>query len=196
MARQSDSNMTQRLPMLARLWNSPFAFRNPSLLEELEQGLFEPGFFNERRVFPNGVTIFEKGNQLVVKADVPGLTREEIEITYNKGILNIRTEHREEKEEKQGRDEGDQRQGRDEGDQRQGRGERDQRQGRGKDEREEPQGSLEKRYWSLSQCCSYAFPLPCPVDETKEPTASLDKGVLTLTFNKPQKDIAKRITIK
>lgn len=178
MARQSNSNAMQKFPLLARAWNSPFAFRNPSLLEEIEQSMFEPSFLNERRVFPNGVTIYEKGNQLVVKADVPGLTRDEIEITYNKGILNIRTEHREEKEESQGR----------EG--------KEERQGKGRDEKGEKQGEVEKRYWSLSQSCSYAFPLPCSVDETKEPTATLDKGVLTLIFNKPQKDVAKRIAIK
>lgn len=157
MARQSNTSVTQQFPLLARAWNSPFAFRNPSLLADLEHSMFEPSLFNERS-FPTGVTMFEQGNQLIVKADVPGLSREDIEITYNKGILNIRTEHKEEKEEKKGNE--------------------------------------ERRYWSLSQSQSYALTLPCSVDDIKEPTASLDKGVLTLTFNKPHKDAAKRITIK
>lgn len=156
MARQSNNSLMQQFPVLMRAWNSPFAFRNSGLLEQLES-MGEPGMLSDYSR-TSGLEIYEKGNQLVVKAEMPGLTGDDIEVTYNRGVLNIRAAQKEEKEEKQDKE--------------------------------------QTRYWSFSQSRSYTVTLPCPVDESNEPVASLENGILTLTFNKPQKDVAKRIQIK
>ena len=48
------------------------------------------------------IEVFERGNELVVKADVPGLKREEITVEIADQTLTIRGERTREKEEKDG----------------------------------------------------------------------------------------------
>lgn len=62
-------------------------FRNRDLWDDLEEGLFSE---SQQR---NGVTIYEQGNQLIVEAELPGARPEDVEITYSKGVLNIRCTH-------------------------------------------------------------------------------------------------------
>ena len=48
------------------------------------------------------VEVFERGNELVVKADVPGMKREEITVEIADQVLTICGERKREKEEKEG----------------------------------------------------------------------------------------------
>jgi HSP20 family protein len=86
----------------------------PRSLQELRQEMSRlwdamggPGFslrrfrpFLEEPAWP-AVDIFERNGALVVKADVPGLTAKDIEVTVNEGSVTISGERTEEKEVKE-----------------------------------------------------------------------------------------------
>ena len=57
--------------------------------EALEQQAFE-----ERAIAP-AVDIYERGNELVVLADMPGLTKDAISVSTEKGVLTIKGDKKE-----------------------------------------------------------------------------------------------------
>ena len=72
----------------------PF-FRPFSLLEEVEQ--------MARTVFETGMTpkidMFEEGEELVIKAEIPGISKNDLDIDLEGDVLTIKAEKKEEKEE-------------------------------------------------------------------------------------------------
>ncbi len=70
-------------------WSFPI-FRFPSFLEENEEEGW-PEHFSE----PSGLSVFEDDKHVTIEAAVPGLNPEEIEMTFEKGILWIKGEKKE-----------------------------------------------------------------------------------------------------
>lgn len=72
----------------------------PSLLNEMNE---LDSFFNN--VIPkdsfgsSGLSVYEDENHVYVEAHTPGIPSENIQVTYEKGVLWIRAEHSEEKKE-------------------------------------------------------------------------------------------------
>jgi HSP20 family protein len=62
----------------------------------------KPLFEGELPAWMPDIEVFERGSEIVVKADVPGLTREEIAVDIADQTLTIRGERKREKEEKKG----------------------------------------------------------------------------------------------
>jgi len=70
--------------------------------------LFE-GFFRPMRAFPEmesgglipSVDVKEENDVYVVKADLPGVKKEDIDVSLQEGVLTINAESKEEKEEKE-----------------------------------------------------------------------------------------------
>jgi HSP20 family protein len=94
---------------------SPFSFMR-RFSEEMDRlfedfgfgrGLLTPGFGRglsrlgdtERSVWSPQVEVFERGGQLVVRADLPGMTKDDIDIEVADGALVIRGERKSEREE-------------------------------------------------------------------------------------------------
>ena len=113
-AQQTD--ITRREQYAPSLWaGSPFAFVR-RFSEEMDR-LFEDFGFGrslqaptfgrglsrfgevERSMWSPQVEVFERGGQLVVRADLPGLTKDDINIDITDDTLTIRGERREEREE-------------------------------------------------------------------------------------------------
>ena len=88
---------------------SPFSFMR-RFSEEMDR-LFEDFGFG-RDLWPSGlgelgrgvwspqVEVFERGGQLVVRADLPGLTKDDVRVEVTDGALNISGERKQEHEEK------------------------------------------------------------------------------------------------
>jgi HSP20 family protein len=77
---------------LARLWSQPFGFPPMAFRRLLEaDGGWAPS-----------MDVFERDGSLVVKAELPGVKKEEIEITLDRGDLVVRGERKGEKEVKEG----------------------------------------------------------------------------------------------
>jgi len=123
-------------------------FRTPTIWQDLETWPTDTGE-------ATGLTVFEEGDNLVVEAELPGLSRDSIDITYNKGVIDIRA-----------------------------------------DQQEEEKSSDKKYYRKSSRSFRYRVSLPLQIDETKEPAASYQNGVLTLRFSKAQKGSMRQIKIQ
>jgi HSP20 family protein len=76
---------------------SPFR----ELAREMEEtfGRFFPAWSEERGWMP-AVDMVDEKDEIVVKADLPGLDQKDIEVTVQDGTLTIRGERKEEREEK------------------------------------------------------------------------------------------------
>lgn len=64
------------------------------------------------------------------------------------------------------------------------------------EKKEEEKNSERKYYRKSSSQFSYRLSLPGQIDEHKEPTASYKDGIITLTFQKAQKNQSKKISVK
>lgn len=63
------------------------------------------GFWDEEHwdlgaTYPSGLSVYEKGDEVIVEASLPGISFEEIEVTYEKNILVIEGHKKKETEEK------------------------------------------------------------------------------------------------
>lgn len=76
------------------LWSFPMLRFPFSLLDEGEEG------WMENYTEPSGLSVSEDENSVYIEAAVPGLKPEEIEMTFEKGILWIKGEKKEEAEDK------------------------------------------------------------------------------------------------
>jgi len=72
---------------LDRVWGKPFT------------GLLSPWSGEDAFRMPS-VDVSEDKNEVTVRAEVPGMTEKDVELTWQDGVLRIRGEKREEKEEK------------------------------------------------------------------------------------------------
>ncbi len=79
-------------------WSYP-ALRFPySLLNDLGEDV--EGFLQEGASDPTGLSLSEDDNKIYVEAHLPGIQSEEIDMTYEKGVLWIKAEKKEETEDK------------------------------------------------------------------------------------------------
>lgn len=76
------------------LWRRPFSLFGPSLWPEMRLA--------EREMISPSVDIYEEGNDIVLKADIPGIKKDDLSISLTDNILTISGEKR--KEEKVERD--------------------------------------------------------------------------------------------
>lgn len=74
---------------MARLWNQPFgAWPMPRLMQRMPMG----GRFMPR------MDVYEKDNQLVIEAELPGMNKEDVQVELEGGDLVIHGETRQERE--------------------------------------------------------------------------------------------------
>lgn len=71
----------------------------PSFLEKPEEERWLEQF-SEPSGLSAGLSVFEDEKHVTIKADLPGLKAEEIEMSFERGILWIKGEKKEEEEEK------------------------------------------------------------------------------------------------
>lgn len=67
--------------------------------------LMRPGFWDEEEKWPQfqmneGLDVYEANNKVVVKASVPGVPSDKIDVTYEEGVLTIKGASQEREEEK------------------------------------------------------------------------------------------------
>ena len=91
--------------MAVERWRQRGLARSPfrELAREMEEtfGRFFPAWSEERAyAWMPAVDMVEEKDEIVVKADLPGLDQKDIEVTVHDGTLTIRGERKEEKEEK------------------------------------------------------------------------------------------------
>lgn len=99
------------------------------------------------------LSISEDDKNIFVEAALPGVDIDDIEISYDKGVIHIRGEKKEEEK--------------------------------------------KKRYYKrASRYFSYSASLPTEIDESKEPQASYEKGIVKITFKRKRVRVAKKIKIK
>jgi HSP20 family protein len=75
----------EKWPMLRSFFNFPFLEEEPWELEARQQ---------------SGLSVSEDQNHVYVEAHLPGLNPDQIEVTFDKGILWVRGEKKEEEEDK------------------------------------------------------------------------------------------------
>lgn len=70
----------------------------PSLLNEINQlESFLNGISLKENFDSSGLSVYEDDHHIYVEAQTPGVKSEDIQVTYEKGVLWIRAEHSEEK---------------------------------------------------------------------------------------------------
>lgn len=87
------------------LWASPFAVMR-RMQDEMDRWLGSSGgsrnwipSTDEQLDWAPAVDVFERGSELVVRADLPGMSKEDIEVEVNEDAITIRGERRHEREE-------------------------------------------------------------------------------------------------
>ena len=99
----------QRQDPLDTLWSSPFAVMR-RMQDEFDRWLGSPGASRNWMPSPDdqldwapAIDVFQRGSDLVVRADVPGVTKDDLEIEVNDDSITIRGErHYEKDEEREG----------------------------------------------------------------------------------------------
>ena len=90
------------------LWASPFSFMR-RFTEEMDRFFADFGAGHEWLSWPRewgdgqwrpNIEMFEKDGQLVVRADLPGLTKNDVKVDITEGALTIQGERKKEHEEK------------------------------------------------------------------------------------------------
>lgn len=113
--------------------------------------------FEDDWAFPmeeSGLSIYEDENKVYIEAALPGLSHENIDITFDKGTLWI------------------------------------------KGEKEEAAGKKNKYYKKAANSFSYRVSLPSNVDETQEPEAYYENGIMKIAFDKKKEYHPKKIQIR
>ena len=95
----------QRRDPFDTLWSSPFAVMR-RMQDEFDRWFSNPGASrnwlpspDEQLDWAPAVDVFQRGSDLVIRADVPGLSKDDIEVEVNDDAVTIRGERRHEKEE-------------------------------------------------------------------------------------------------
>jgi HSP20 family protein len=95
----------QRRDPFDTLWSSPFALMRRAQ-DEFDRWFNTPGASRnwvpapgEQLDWAPAVDVFQRGSDLVVRADVPGMSKDDIEVEVNDDAITIRGERRHEKEE-------------------------------------------------------------------------------------------------
>jgi len=122
--------------------------RWPSIWDEPDLDL------NTGSITGNNLEVYETQNEVVVKANVAGLTEKDVDLTFEKGVLWIKAENSEQTQ------------------------------------------SEDKQYYSRSNWSySYKVAIPGTLDQSKEPTAEIDNGIITITFQKAEASKPKKLII-
>ena len=95
----------QRRDPLDTVWSSPFALMR-RMQDEFDRWLGSPGASRNWVPSPGdqldwapAVDVFQRGTELVVRTDVPGVSKDDIEVEVNEDSITIRGERRYEREE-------------------------------------------------------------------------------------------------
>jgi HSP20 family protein len=137
-------------------------FREMMSLRQAMDRLFEDSFVRPSRMWPESrvgdvpVDMYQTASDVVIRASLPGIDPEEIDISITGDTVTIKGEHREEKEVK-----------------------------------EENYFRKEHSYGAFSR----TVPIPVAVQSDKA-EAVFDKGMLTLTLPRSEKEKPKQIKVK
>jgi HSP20 family protein len=101
--RKEEKSGALRDPFELAFWGNPFPFMR-RLGEEMDRAFrFKPGFLGMTEPYVGEwspeIEIFERGNKFVVRADLPGLTKENVKVQVIHDELTIEGERKVEKEE-------------------------------------------------------------------------------------------------
>jgi HSP20 family protein len=95
----------QRRDPIDALWSSPFALMR-RMQDEFDRWVGNPGASRSWAPLPDdqldwapAVDVFQRGSDLVVRADVPGVAKDDLDVEVNDDSITIRGERRSEKEE-------------------------------------------------------------------------------------------------
>ena len=77
-----------------------FNFPEEKLFDRFWGDTFLTDFFKEDNTFLPSINLSETENEIIVKAEVPGMSKEDMEITLTEGLLTIKGEKKNEHEEK------------------------------------------------------------------------------------------------
>lgn len=102
-----------------------------------------------------GLDLFETQNEVVVKANVAGVTPDKVDVTFEKGVLWISAKLEKTDEDKS-----------------------------------------KKYYNSSSWSYSYKVAVPGLIDLNQEPEATVENGVVTVTFKKAEAGKPRKLTVK
>jgi len=91
--------MTALTPILRR--RGLFSPPNRDLLSSFFEDFRVPGLFTEERDFTPAFDVSETENELIVRAEIPGMEKKDIDIHLTDGVLTIKGEKRHEKEDKE-----------------------------------------------------------------------------------------------
>jgi len=99
---KTGSVLPKRLPVFESAFGFPLFHRLSRELDDLFNGLgIERNFAGPiNTVWTPEVEMFTKNNELIVRADVPGLKKEDLTVELNKEAIVLKGERKEEKEEK------------------------------------------------------------------------------------------------
>jgi HSP20 family protein len=104
-ARTRGRHELQRRDPFDTLWSSPFAMMR-RMQDEFDRWFNSPGASRnwltsqgEQLDWAPAVDVFQRGSDLVVRADVPGLSKDDLNVEISDDSLTIRGERRHEKEE-------------------------------------------------------------------------------------------------
>ncbi len=86
-----------------RRWRSPFTRFFDDIMSDLESELPEVGDAFSGRRFAPAIDVYEDDKQVGIKAELPGMTKDDVEITVENGVLTLRGE-KEQTEEQEGKD--------------------------------------------------------------------------------------------
>jgi HSP20 family protein len=102
---ERDRSDLQRRDTYSSGWPSPWAMMR-RMQDEMDRWFGSPGAtqqwrpsFDESFDWAPAVDVFQRGTDLVLRADLPGLAKEDVEVTVNEDSVTIRGERRHEREE-------------------------------------------------------------------------------------------------
>jgi HSP20 family protein len=118
---------------------------------------FIRGFMPSMRGFfpSSNISVWEEKDRVMVEAPLPGIKAGDVELTFEKGVLTIRAQKKEEKEDK------------------------------------------ERKYFHKSDA-SYVYRLSVPgdINESSEPEAKLENGIIHICFKKQNTTRPRKINVK
>lgn len=85
----------------ADLWNRPASLDLFNRFDRWFDDFDMPALFNEERNWAPTIDVSETEDAMVVKAEMPGMSKDDIDITLSNGILTLSGEKKEEREDKQ-----------------------------------------------------------------------------------------------
>ena len=101
------------------------------------------------------LSVWEEKDHVIVEAPLPGITSDGVDLTFERGVLTIRGQKDDEKEDKD-----------------------------------------RKYFHKSSSSFVYRLAVPGEIDETADPEAKLEHGVLRVSFKKHKRAVPRKINVK